>query len=130
LALHYVTDLAGLLAQIDRALVPGGRFVFSAEHPIYTAPRRPEWVTDGAGRKTWPLDNYLREGPRTTGWLAPGVIKQHRLIGTYVNLLLSAGFTLTHLEEWRPTDAQIAARPSLAEELERPMFFLAAAQRR
>jgi SAM-dependent methyltransferase len=129
LALHYVANLSGLLVQVHRALVPGGRFVFSAEHPIYTAPSQPRWVVDDAGNKTWPVDNYLVEGPRTTDWIANGVVKQHRLIGTYVMLLLAAGFTLTHLEEWRPTDAQVAARPSLAEELHRPMFFLAAAQR-
>jgi len=32
LALHYLEDLAGLLAKVYRALVPGGRFVFSVEH--------------------------------------------------------------------------------------------------
>jgi SAM-dependent methyltransferase len=129
LALHYVADLPGLLEKVHAALVPGGRFVFSAEHPIYTAPSRPQWVVDASGNKTWPIDNYLVEGPRMTDWLAKGVVKQHRLIGTYVSLLLKAGFTLTHLEEWRPTDAQIAANPSLAEERHRPMFILMGAQR-
>ena len=57
------------------------------------------------------------------------MIKQHRTIGTYATLLLGAGFTLTHIEEWRPTEAQIAARPELAEELHRPMFLLMAARR-
>ena len=35
LALHYVEDLARLFAVIHRSLVPGGRLVFSTEHPIY-----------------------------------------------------------------------------------------------
>jgi hypothetical protein len=43
--------------------------------------------------------------------------------------VLRAGFALSHVEEWRPSDAQIAARPSLAVELERPMFLLLAARR-
>jgi len=128
LALHYVADLRGLLAQVHRALVPGGSFVFSAEHPIYTAPSRPQWSVVEAGNKTWPIDNYLVEGPRTTDWLAKGVVKHHRTIGTYVALLLGAGFTLTHLEEWSPSDEQITAHPSLAEERHRPMFVLMAAQ--
>ena len=68
--------------------------------------------------------DYLDEGPRSTDWLAKGVIKQHRTLGTYINLLLRIGFSLRHLEEWSPTDAQIAARPALAEERHRPMFFL------
>jgi SAM-dependent methyltransferase len=129
LALHYVENLERLLITVHRALVPGGRFVFSIEHPIYMAPRHPGWQTDDRGRKIWPLDAYLIEGPRTTDWLAPGVIKQHRLMGTTLNLLIRSGFILTHVEEWRPSDQQIAERPEFAEELERPMFLLVSAAR-
>lgn len=99
------------------------------EHPIYTAPARPAWSTDASGRRTWPVDGYLPEGPRTTDWLVPGVVKRHRTIGTQVNLLLRLGFALTHLEEWGPTDEQVAARPELAEERDRPMFLLVGARR-
>jgi SAM-dependent methyltransferase len=129
LALHYVVDLAGLLAAVHRALAPGGHFVFSAEHPIYTAPTRPQWASGPDGRKTWPIDGYLVEGPRTTDWLAPGVVKQHRTLGTTLNLLIGCGFVIDRVEEWSPTDRQIAARPSLAEERERPMFVLVGARR-
>ncbi|HWX50051.1 MAG TPA: class I SAM-dependent methyltransferase [Roseomonas sp.] len=129
LALHYIEALPALLAQVHRALVPGGALVFSVEHPIYTAPSQPGWTTDAEGRQTWPVDAYLAEGPRRTDWLAKGVIKQHRMIGTYVNLLTGLGFTLVHLEEWGPTTAQIAARPELAVERERPAFLLVSARR-
>jgi len=129
LALHYIENLERLLANVHRALVPGGYLVFSAEHPIFTAPAHPGWMVDAAGRKRWPVDSYLCEGPRRTDWLAKGVIKQHRTLGTYLNLLLRLGFALTHVEEWGPTDEQIAARPCLAEERQRPMFLLVAARR-
>jgi SAM-dependent methyltransferase len=129
LALHYVEDLSGVLGILHRALVPGGRLVFSIEHPIYMAPRDPRWLFDADGRKTWPIDNYLVEGPRTTNWLSDGVIKQHRTIGTTINLLIRFGFAVSHVEEWGPTDAQIEVRPELAEDRERPMFLLVAAQR-
>jgi SAM-dependent methyltransferase len=129
LALHHIENLGGLLATVHRALVPGGRLIFSIEHPIYMAPRRPGWLADAQGRKTWPVDSYLLEGPRTTNWLAEGVIKQHRTIGTTLNLLIRLGFTISHVEEWSPTDDQIAAKPELAEEQERPMFLLIATQR-
>src|SRR5579859_3440458 len=75
LALHYIEDLAGLLAKVFAALVPGGHLVFSIEHPIYMAPAHPGWIVDGSGRRTWPIDGYLVEGPRTTDWLAKGVVK-------------------------------------------------------
>jgi SAM-dependent methyltransferase len=129
LVLHYVENLKDLLATVHHALVPGAYLVFSAEHPIFTAPTPQGWSIDAEGRKRWPVDNYLVEGPRRTDWLAQGVVKQHRTIGTYLNLLIGLGFTITHVEEWGPTDAQIAARPALAEERQRPMFWLAAARR-
>ncbi|MGK3986455.1 class I SAM-dependent methyltransferase [Sorangium sp. So ce136] len=129
LALHYIESLGRLLAAVHRALTPGARLVFSVEHPIYTAPSRPGWRVDADGRRTWPVDGYLVEGPRTTNWLAEGVVKQHRTIGATLNALTRAGFAVSHMEEWGPTDAQIAARPELAEERERPMFLLVAARR-
>jgi len=57
------------------------------------------------------------------------VIKQHRMLATYLNMLLWLGFTLSHIEEWGPTDEQIAARPRLADERQRPPFLLVAARR-
>jgi SAM-dependent methyltransferase len=129
LAFHYLENLDRLMAQAHRALVPGGRLVCSVEHPIYTACTEPGWIPDAEGRKRWPIDSYQMEGPRTTDWLAPGVIKQHRTLATYLNLLLGLGFALRRIEEWAPTAEQIAAQPSLAEERERPMFLLLAADR-
>jgi SAM-dependent methyltransferase len=129
LAFHYIAGLDRLMAQIHRALVPGGQLVFSVEHPIYTAPARSGWSHDAAGRAAWPVDGYLSEGARSTDWLAKGVIKQHRTVATYLNMLLRRGFALAHVEEWGPTDAQIAARPALADERQRPPFLLVAAGR-
>ena len=114
---------------MHRALSVGGHFVFSTEHPIYMAPTRPGWTIDAEGHKTWPVDQYLVEGPRSTDWLAKGVVKHHRTLGTTLNALIQSGFTIEHVEEFRPTDAQIAAKPELAEELERPMFLLVSARR-
>jgi ubiquinone/menaquinone biosynthesis C-methylase UbiE len=129
LTFHYIENLAGLFATVYRALVPGGFLIFSIEHPIYMASTHPGWLTDAEGRRTWPVDGYQSEGPRSTDWLAKGVIKQHRTIGTLLNMLIRTGFTISHVEEWGPTDEQIAARPELAEERERPMMLLVAARR-
>jgi len=111
LTLHYLEHLAALFAQVHEALVPGGRFVFSAEHPLYT--------------ETGP--DYLDEGPRSTDWLAKGVVKQHRTLATYLNLLIESGFTVGHVEEWGPTRAEIAAHPEWKVEGRRPYFLLVSA---
>jgi SAM-dependent methyltransferase len=130
LALHYVKNLSGLMAQVYRSLVPGGALVFSVEHPIFTAPSEPRWSLNTVGRKIWPVDGYLDEGPRSTDWLAKGVVKHHRTLATYINMLVRLGFAISHVEEWGPTEEQIAAQPNWADERQRPPFLLVAAKRR
>jgi SAM-dependent methyltransferase len=129
LALHYIGRLDELMSGVYRSLVPGGRLVFSVEHPIFTAPTNPCWSLDATGRRAWPVDSYLDEGPRSTDWLTDGVVKQHRTLATYLNTLLRCGFAISRVEEWGPTEAQVASQPALAEERQRPPFFLVAARR-
>jgi SAM-dependent methyltransferase len=128
LTLHYLRDLPRLAGEIARALRPGGSFVASVEHPTYTAPAAPAWVHVD-GREVWPLDGYLREGERVTDWLAPGVVKQHRTISTYVTTLLRVGLDLTALVEWGPSDDDLTAHPDWARERDRSPFLLLAARR-
>jgi hypothetical protein len=59
---------------------------------------------------------------------APTGYKQHRTIGTLLNTLIAAGFSIRHINEWGPTDAEIAGQPALAEERERPMMMLVGVQ--
>lgn len=129
LAFHYIENLPALLKTIYRSLVPGGYLVFSAEHPIFTAPKHPGWLIDKDGNKSWPVDSYQQEGQRITNWIAEGVIKHHRMIGTYLNMLIEQGFLITYLNEWGPNKQQIEDNPALDEEKERPMIFLLSAQK-
>lgn len=129
LAFHYIENLERLFKQAHGSLKPGGRLVCSIEHPIYTASQGAGWIHHPDGNKTWPVDHYQYEGPRTTNWLAEGVIKQHRTIGTYLNLLIGTGFTISHVEDWGPSDEQLAVHPEWEEERHRPMFLLISAAR-
>lgn len=130
LAFHYLSDLSSLFEKIYECLVPNGRFVFSVEHPIFTAPLTPSWDRDdnADGPKSWMLNSYAEEGPRVRDWLAKGVRKQHRTIDTYVSLLLKTGFVITALKEWMPTREYIEAHPEWVGERSRPLFLLLAAQ--
>lgn len=129
LAFHYIANLQGLMKQVYDALKPGGSLVCSVEHPIYTASRQPEWISLPGGRNIWPVDSYQLEGPRTTNWLVEGVVKQHRTMGTYLNLLIGLGFTIARVEDWGPSAEQLRAHPEWEEELHRPMFLLISARR-
>lgn len=129
LAFHYIENLERLFKQAHGSLKPGGRLVCSIEHPIYTASQGAGWIHHPDGHKTWPVDHYQYEGPRTTNWLAEDVIKQHRTIGTYLNLLIGTGFSISHVEDWGPSDEQLAVHPEWEEERHRPMFLLISAAR-
>ena len=129
LALHYLPDIAPLFTALQQALVPGGILVFSAEHPIYTAPLQQGWQVNEQGQKSWPVSHYQQEGERVSNWFAEGVIKQHRKLSSWVNALIAAGFVLEQLDEWGPSAEQIAQQPALDEEKERPMIFLLRARK-
>ena len=130
LALHYTADYAGLVRRIATWLVPGGRFAFSVEHPIFTAHGSSEWHKGPDGTALhWPVDRYRDEGARRTRWFVDGVVKYHRTIETYVNALLDAGLLLARLEEPEAEAALLAQKPEWAEERRRPPFLLLAADR-
>ena len=124
LALHYVENLSGLLETVREALVPQSRLVVSMEHPTYTASPNPGWLTGVNNRKVWPVDHYFVEGRRQTDWLAKGVVKHHRSLGTLFKIVTEAGFAIEQLKEFSPTPEQIAEQPQLADELERPIFLM------
>ena len=126
LTLHYLHDLEHTLEVVRQALTDDGTFVCSVEHPIFTAPSHPGFVDQPDGQIAWPLDGYLREGPRRTNWLTDGVVKQHRTIATYIRLLQGSGFALRRLVEWGPNDGDLAAHPEWAVEVHRPAFLLLA----
>lgn len=129
LAFHYVGDFDRLVAMMHRALVPDGVLVFTIEHPIFMAASHPNWIDNGADRKTWPVSGYSIEGERRTNWFTNGVLKYHRTMGTTLNTLIGNRFQIDRVEEFAPTPAQVKDNPGLAEELERPMMLLIAAHK-
>ncbi|OPH53264.1 SAM-dependent methyltransferase [Paenibacillus ferrarius] len=128
LALHYVENFDSICRQIYRYLAPGGTFVLSVEHPIFTAIEAQDWHYDSQGAKLhWPVDNYHLEGPRQARFLDNDVTKYHRNVSSYVNALIESGFSLTKMSELQPTADMLASNPAWEEETRRPMFLLLAA---
>jgi ubiquinone/menaquinone biosynthesis C-methylase UbiE len=128
LALHYVEDYRAALRRIAEVLNPGGRFVFSVEHPICTALEEQRWILDEDGKPLfWPIDNYRSEGPRHTKWFVENVVKYHRTVESYVQGLLDTGFSLEGLAEPEPTAESLSRNPGLLLHRRRPPFLLMAA---
>lgn len=128
LALHYVEDYNGVVERVRRWLRPGGMFVFTVEHPVFTAEGSQDWVYGENGEiDHFPVDNYYWEGKRTAHFLGASVTKYHRTVTTYVETLLRAGFTLRHLCEPMPPES-MRGLPGMADEMRRPMMLIVAAE--
>ena len=131
LALHYVERFDVACRKVHHCLEPGGAFVLSVEHPIFTALAAQDWYYgQQAERLHWPVDHYQEEGPRQARFLGHDVMKYHRTVATYVNMLIDAGFTLTKLCEPQPTQELLDRHPEWQDETRRPMFLLMAAVKR
>lgn len=100
LALHYVQEIEVIFERVNRALVKGGRFIFSVEHPVITSCDR-GWQQAGP-RQDWIVDNYFDTGSRLTHWMGGEVVKYHRTIEDYFSALRSTGFEVDALRESRP----------------------------
>jgi SAM-dependent methyltransferase len=128
LAFHYVANFEPVVAKVWQCLKPGGTFLFSAEHPMFTASGAQDWYRDAAGNPLhWPVDDYFREGHRQTSWLAEAVTKYHRTVSTYVDTVLDAGFRIARLVEPVPSEQALATHPEWADEVRRPMFLILSA---
>jgi SAM-dependent methyltransferase len=128
LALHYVERFDLVCRKVYYCVKTGGTFVFSVEHPVFTARAAQDWSYGSHGERLhWPVDQYQEEGPRQARFLDHDVVKYHRTVATYVNTLLDCGFRLSKLYEPSPTPTLLETHPEWQEELRRPMFLVLAA---
>ena len=129
LAFHYVKDFPSLVRKISGWLRPGGTFVFSVEHPVFTAYGSQDWYYDEKGKILhFPVDNYYYEGKREAVFLGEKVTKYHRTLTTYVNTLLKNGFVLENLVEPAPPENMMDL-PGMKDEMRRPMMLLVRAKK-
>ena len=128
LALHYIEPFDLVCQNTYRCLVSGGELVVSVEHPIFTALAAQEWCFGPKGERLhWPVDDYQKEGPRHTQWMADDVVKYHRTLSTYVNTLIDSGFRISKLLEPQPTREMLNEQPELQDDYRRPTFLMIAA---
>lgn len=130
LALHYIKDLTPVFGKISRTLVRKGIFVFTIEHPIFTAQGTQEWITDKENNKIcWPVDNYFIEGKREADFLGEKVIKYHHTLTSILQGLINIGFTITEIAEPQPTQEMLEHIPEMKDELRRPVMLAISATR-
>ncbi|MBM7690090.1 SAM-dependent methyltransferase [Enterococcus ureilyticus] len=130
LSLHYVSSFDTIAKKVNDCLKPNGDFIFSTEHPIFSAQGTQEWIYDQNGQPLyWPVDRYFDESIRETSFLGEQVLKYHKTLTTYINGLLINGFQLTHLIEPMPAPEMLAANTEMRDELRRPMMLIVSAKK-
>ena len=128
LALHYIEDFEPVVRKVHRFLKPGGSFLFSVEHPVFTAYGTQDWYYGEKGEILhFPVDNYYYEGKRVAHFLGENVIKYHRTLTTYLNGLLANGFQINSVVEPQPPERLMETVPGMKDEMRRPMMLIVSA---
>lgn len=131
LALHYINSFDDIVNKVSDCLVQGGDFVFSVEHPVFTAYGTGDWYHDENGEILhFPVDNYFYEGERNSIFLGEKVIKYHKTLTTYLSALLQGGFELTGVVEPQPAEELLFTVQGMKDELRRPMMLIIAARKK
>ena len=127
LTLHYLPSFEQIARKVSKCLKANGTFIFSVEHPLFTAEGTQDWYYDERGEKLhYPLDHYFDEGQRQAQFLGSAVTKYHKTLTTYLDGLLTNGFQLQRIVEPTPPQ-EMMDLPEMQDELRRPMMLIVSA---
>ncbi|MGR6128269.1 class I SAM-dependent methyltransferase [Paenibacillus sp. SER-28] len=115
------------IAEMQRLLVPGGRFIFSILHPCFQTPQS-GWVKDETGKKLyWKVDQYFNEGPLEQDMpydQEEKFLYFHRTLGSYVQTIIEAGLLLEGMIEPKPSAEMLEKYPYFHEDLNVSNFLI------
>lgn len=126
LAIHYVEDLYKLFSDIYSLTRVNGNFIFSMEHPIYTASKcTQKWISDSNNKViAFVTDHYGEEGKREIEWLGKNVLKFHHKMETVINALIKSNFIIEQIIEPTPTLEMLNIVPKTIHEIHRPAYLI------
>ena len=118
LVFEHVRDVDAALAEVGRALRPGGRFCFFLNHPLLQTPNS-GWIDD---QVLDPPEQYWRIGPylvedETVEQVEAGVFIPfvHRPLSRYVNAMAANGLLIERMDEPPPPPGFLALAAEYAE---------------
>lgn len=132
LAFHYVEDFGKLCSDICSLLNPGGRLLFSQEHPLTTATINGEghYNKDEYGVKvSYTFSDYGKSGLRKGTWFVDDVEKYHRTMGEIITTIAKAGLIIREVVEPLPEPWVVEKNPALKKEFIKPAFLIIKAQK-
>ncbi len=115
-ALMYVLNISAVFRQVAGVLRPGGRFIFSVDHPIFMAIGATElWPDEGAD------PDYSYQGAVKWRWLPEDEYEFttfRRPVSEFVNALHASGLCIqrmvdlypTDFSKWGPTESRLRRR--------------------
>lgn len=130
LAFHYIQSFEEIARKVNACLTEEGTFIFSVEHPVFTAYGSQDWYYGEDGEILhFPVDRYFYEGERKANFLGEEVRKYHKTLTTYLNGLLTNGFEILQIVEPQPPK-HLMSLDGMKDEMRRPMMLLVSARKR
>ncbi len=122
LALHYLADLKSTFENVHQSLATNGRFIFSVQHPVLTASIKS--ASASGAKSDWIVDDYFNSGERVEPWIGKKVVKYHRTMEEYYQLLKQAGYTIVDIREGTPRVEEFASESEYERRMRIPLFLL------
>jgi SAM-dependent methyltransferase len=137
MALMDIEDAGGTVREVARVLRPGGRFVFSINHPCFDVDLRSAWVIERAVYEDTvfrKVAGYRAEHTVRVPWKISEkemghTLAYHRPLPVYVRYLREAGLAVVRMEEPRPLPEAIRKSPQGPYMLEIPLHLVIEAVR-
>jgi len=101
MALMNLDDIPAVFQTVYRILKPGGWFVFAITHPCFQTPGA-QWITMPVGKTARVVSDYFTEciwASDSPGGVRSRVGEHHRMLSTYLNALVAAGFVFEQIVE-------------------------------
>ncbi len=125
LVLHYIKNIEEPVKEVFRVLKPGGKFIFSVMHPLYTAFERKEkrnkkevlfgYIKIKNRYKI--IGDYFSNRIRKTKWFNYVLREYRRTFSDLITPLINAGFIIEKVVEPRPLRKLKAIDPQLYKKL-------------
>lgn len=122
LVLHYIDDLDSLFRKIKERLKDNGVFIFSIEHPVITSNYESYHKSDKRGN--WIVDNYFDSGERINNWHGKKVIKYHKTLEEYWEIIKKANLEIVALRESKPSKLNFENEKEYLRRKRIPLFLI------
>ncbi|MFS1511597.1 class I SAM-dependent DNA methyltransferase [Chengkuizengella sp. SCS-71B] len=122
LALHYLAEIKDVFQNIYKSLLMDGRFIFSVQHPVLTSSIKS--AAASSSKEDWIVDDYFHSGERVEPWIDKMVVKYHRTIEEYYQLLKQAGFSIEDIREGAPRVKEFSNESEYRRRMRIPLFLM------